>query len=96
MKHAKKWKYQVLLSCKRLYICDLQLKTAKLTLTRCSSIECDFDGLVGSFKHITDALVEAGVIENDKPSNIGQSVFLWEKAKPKQGKVRIKIETTER
>lgn len=68
------------------------LKQAKLTLTRISTRECDFDGLVTSFKHVIDGLKEAGVIEDDKPSNIGQSTYLWAKGKQREGKIRIKIE----
>lgn len=68
------------------------LKRAKLTLTRCSAIEPDFDGLVSSFKHVLDGLVEAQVIENDKPSVIGQPAYRWEKAPPKHGKIKVRIE----
>lgn len=68
------------------------LPKAVLTLTRFSSSEPDFDGLVSSFKPVIDALIVCGVLVNDKPSNIGQSKYLWEKAKPKQGKIKIKVE----
>lgn len=68
------------------------LAKAKLTLTRCSSSECDFDNLVISFKPVTDGLVRAGVLTDDKPSVIGQSKYLWEKAKAGQGKIRVKVE----
>jgi hypothetical protein len=68
------------------------LKKAKLMLVRYSSSECDFDGLVSSFKHIIDGLVESGILENDKPSNIGQSQYLWEKAPPKNGRIFVAVE----
>lgn len=93
--HAKKWHNLIHLQCLHHRIANLNLKTARLTLTRYSSSELDFDGLVSSWKHCIDGLVVAKVIANDKVENIGQSVFLWEKAKPKEGKIRIKIETTE-
>lgn len=69
------------------------LERAKLTLTRCSSSEPDFDGLVSSFKHVIDGLVDAGVIRNDKGSTIGQPEYRWEKAKPKKGGVRVCVES---
>lgn len=68
------------------------LKRAKLTLTRCSSQEPDFDGLVSSFKHIIDGLILGGIIENDKMSNIGQPTYIWEKAPREKGKVIIEVE----
>lgn len=68
------------------------LEKAKITFVRCSSAEPDFDGLVSSFKCICDGLITAGVIVNDKVSNIGQSVYRWEKAKPKHGKIFVCVE----
>jgi len=91
VKEARTWKSAVLFSIGTV-LPPAPLKKAKLTLTRCSAIEPDFDGLVSSFKHVVDGLVLANVIENDKPSVIGQPEYRWEKAKPKQGKVRIKVE----
>lgn len=68
------------------------LPMAKVTLTRCSSSEPDFDGLVGSFKNVLDGLVAALVIEDDKMSNIGAPDYRWEKASPGGGKIRIVVE----
>ena len=71
------------------------LDRAAVTITRCSSSEPDFDGLVQGGKFLLDGLVKAGVIADDKPSVIGQPVFRWEKAPPKQGCVRIVVEAVE-
>lgn len=68
------------------------LEEANLTLTRFSAREPDFDGLVASFKHVIDGLVEARVIASDKMSVIGQPTYLWEKCAPKKGKIKIKVE----
>lgn len=68
------------------------LERARLTLTRMSSREPDFDNRVSGFKPIVDALVRCGVLVDDKMSNIGSPEFLWEKAKPKHGGVRVRIE----
>lgn len=68
------------------------LLRAKLTLTRFSSIEPDFDGLVSSFKAVIDGLIKCGVLADDKMSNIGQSDYLWVKAAPKNGKITVKVE----
>lgn len=68
------------------------LRHAKLTLTRHSSVEPDFDGLVSSFKPLIDALIKCGVIVNDKVSNIGQSEYHWRKAPPKKGKIQVIVQ----
>ena len=66
-------------------------KKARLTLTRFSSREADWDGLAASWKYPVDALVYNGVIIDDKPSVI-EVKCLWEKCSPKLGKVKIEIE----
>ena len=87
----KKWKDLV-----RLHIGNRApskpLEKAKLTLTRHSSKEADFDGLVISFKPVIDSLTECGVILDDKSSVIGQPSYRWEKAKMKQGKISVVVE----
>lgn len=65
---------------------------AKLTLTRYSSKEPDFDGLCSSFKNVIDGLVEAGVIIDDKMSVIGQPTYAWVKCPPKKGKIKVVVE----
>lgn len=89
---ADKWKNHVIGQCEALGIANLNLSKAKLTFTRHSTSEPDFDGLVSGFKHCTDGLVKAKVIIDDKPSVVGQPTFLWVKAKQKQGKITIRIE----
>lgn len=89
-REAKKWKRAVkdiLLSVPK-----TPLKKAKLTLVRLSAKEPDFDGLVSGFKHVIDGLVEAGVLENDKSSNIGQPTYLWQYTSPKSGRIKITVE----
>jgi hypothetical protein len=88
--HAKKWKVAVALECHRQKI--PLLKKARLTLTRFSAVESDFDGLVSGFKHLIDGLVEAGVLPSDKMSVIGQPIYRWEFAKRGKGRVTIAIE----
>ncbi len=90
-KHTDMWKKKVFVAIGQNKPVT-PLKKAKLTLTRYSSRESDFDGLVGSFKPITDALISCGVIEDDKPSVIGRPEYVWEKVKPKEGKIRIQVE----
>ena len=68
------------------------LEKAKLTLTRCSSVEPDYDGLVSSFKPVIDALVEAKVLQNDRVENIGHPQYMWEKAPARKGSIKVKIE----
>lgn len=81
------------------YICGLTsnmrpkrpLSAASLVLTRRSSSEPDFDGLVASFKNCVDALIKCKIIENDKMSNIGAPTYVWEKAKKGFGSIRIEV-----
>lgn len=68
------------------------LKKAKLTLTRISTIEPDYDGLVSSFKHVIDGLIQAEIIENDKSANVGIPEYKWQKGKRNQGRIVIKVE----
>lgn len=89
--YTQRWKYQVRLACLGEEP-KVPLERAKLTLTRCSTNEPDFDGLVSGFKSIVDGLVEARILANDKQANIGQPVYLWEKAKRGMGQVKIKVE----
>lgn len=89
--HAKTWKTLILYATvgKR----PLEpLTKARLTLTRCSAKEPDFDGLVSSFKHVVDALIFSKIIIDDSTKHVGIPTYVWEKAKPKEGKIRIKVE----
>lgn len=85
----KKWKEWVILATagKR----PLKpLEVAEMTLTRCSSSEPDQDNLAASFKGIIDGLRYAGIISDDKRSNVRPN-FEWRKAKTKQGKIIIEV-----
>jgi hypothetical protein len=95
-KLANKWKQLVLAECLRLKICDLKLDQARLTLTRHSSVTPDADGLVSSFKCIIDALVLAGVLTNDKVTNIGMPNYKWERAKKNAGRITVRIEAPDK
>ena len=64
---------------------------ATLTLTRRSSVAPDPDGLVSGFKAIVDALVDHGVIVNDRFNNIGMPDYRWEKAPPGKGHVVVRV-----
>lgn len=90
--HAKKWKCAVANALRILNKPPQPLTSAALTLTRVSSVEPDYDGLVSSFKHIIDALVEQGVIAGDKREHIGVPKYLWERGPKSHGKVRVKVE----
>jgi len=68
------------------------LSKAKVTIVRFSSVAPDYDGLVSAGKAILDGLVEAKVIIDDNVSVIGRPDYLWQKAKPKEGKIRVKVE----
>ncbi len=91
-KEAKKWKRLVIEQCLINRITGIRLEKAKLTLTRHSMKEPDFDGLTSGFKHIIDGLVRAGTLEDDSRTVIGQPEYFWEKAPRGNGRVTIKIE----
>lgn len=88
-----KWGRLLQEQCKLHGISGIGLQKAKLTFTRYSSREPDFDGLISGFKAVTDALKGCGVIVDDKPSVIGQSDFFWEYRPRKQGgQISVRIE----
>lgn len=91
VKEARKWKQLVVTECILAGIGGLNLAQASLELTRYSSRETDFDNLASSFKHVLDGLTAAGVIVDDKPSVIGSPTFIWQKVKPGDGRIRVKI-----
>lgn len=68
------------------------LEKYQLTLTRRSSSECDYDGLVIGFKRVVDALRNYGVIRDDRISNSGPWICTWERCKPHQGHIYVKVE----
>jgi Holliday junction resolvase RusA-like endonuclease len=68
------------------------LRLARITFTRCSSVESDYDNLVISFKNCLDGLRAAGVIVDDRKANIGRPEYLWQKAPPNAGSIKVKVE----
>lgn len=67
------------------------LKQAKVKVTRHSSNCPDFDGLVSSFKHVIDGLMDASVIEDDNFGVIGMPEFCWVKAARGAGFIEIEV-----
>lgn len=65
------------------------LEHAKLVLTRHSASQPDYDGLVSSFKHVLDGLIECGVLEDDDWDHIGAPTYLWELAPRKKGFIQV-------
>ena len=68
------------------------LTHAKVTLTRRSARQPDYDGLVSGFKFIIDALVRNAILIDDNPSVIGTPEYKWEKAPPDGGSMKIRVE----
>lgn len=88
-KHDDQWKEATrIISSKP---ADGPLSSFSLFLTRYSSNEPDYDGLVSSFKSIVDGLKEAGVIADDKLSNTGPWRCEWIKVPSTEGKIRVVI-----
>ena len=93
-RHASRWKALIGTQVMGL-IPEQPLAKAKLTLTRISSREPDYDGLVGSFKAVIDALVDCRVLSGDTMKIIGKPTYDWIKGSPKQGMIRVKVEQDE-
>lgn len=91
--HAKKWlrHIRVALSTSHLCLKEPPFKKSIITLVRKSPRACDFDGLVGSFKPILDALVQCRVIEDDSLRHINAK-YEWSKAPAKDQGVSITVE----
>jgi len=68
------------------------IQKVKLTLTRCSSVAPDYDGLVRGFKSVVDALCLCKILENDTLEITGPWDCRWVKAPAKQGKIQITVE----
>ena len=69
----------------------LPLRFARVAVTRHSSVHPDYDNLVQGSKMILDALVQNGVLRDDKPGVIGYPNYHWVKAAPKKGKVVVTV-----
>lgn len=90
-KEAKSWDNIVMYWGMKWGIPKKPLATAHLILTRFSSREPDFDGLVSSFKMVIDSLVTNGILLNDRRENIGVPDYVWQKARAKEGKIRVVV-----
>ncbi len=67
------------------------LSKARVAITRFSSREPDFENKAQGGKFLIDGLVKCGVLEDDKPSVIGQPEYPWVKTAPRKGRVRIQV-----
>lgn len=71
------------------------LTSCRITATRFSSAEPDYDNLVISFKSVIDGLKDAGVINDDKNSVVKERLYLWFRAPKGKGRVGIVVEEIE-
>jgi len=69
-----------------------KLKRARIFLERHSSSCPDSDGLVSSFKHVLDGIVQTELIPDDSYKTIGMPKYLWVYAPRKKGKIKVKIQ----
>lgn len=90
MKESNTWKNLVINKCWGKEPPD-PLKKARLVLTRYSTKEPDFDGLVSGFKHVIDGLKKSNVIFDDKVSIIGNPTYKWEYCGKGLGKVKVEV-----
>lgn len=62
-----------------------------VSLTRYSSRVPDPDGVAGSAKMILDAIVDAGIIEDDNMNIVESFTVNWKKCKRKERRTEIEI-----
>ena len=87
---AKKWHLIMYYHCLR-KTPPSPLLRARLVLTRHTSAQSDYDGLVSSWKYVIDGLVAAKILINDTPKVIGIPTYRWEKAPPKKGFITVEV-----
>lgn len=90
-KHSRDWKLLVW-DAVRNSLPQSPIRSARLTLTRHSSAEMDFDNLVISFKPVIDGIVEAGVLAQDNRKVIKKQEYFWVKSKRNQGFITVEVE----
>jgi hypothetical protein len=71
---------------------DKPLEKASVTFIRHSSVQPDDDNLRISFKSVRDGLKDAGVIIDDKPANLPNPIYKWERAPKGAGFISIFIQ----
>lgn len=94
-RHNRKWRHDTILAAKAQGLPSEPLWKAKVTCTRHSAREPDFENLAHSFKPLLDGLVSAQVIADDNQQVIGQPAYRWEKAAPKQGRITLEVLSAE-
>jgi Holliday junction resolvase RusA-like endonuclease len=96
MNEKKKWHSLVALEVFKEKDCTklaFPCKQVILTLTRKSTSQPDFDGLVGSFKYVIDGLVKAGVIVDDNANVIADATYQWTKCKRIEQGISVIVQT---
>ena len=91
VKYNKTWESKIFAAAFAKGLPLVPLKKAIVLLTRVSSMEPDFDGLVSGMKVVLDSLIKCGVLEDDNPRVIGHPTYAWEKCKKGEGKIRIEV-----
>ena len=90
-RHNRKWQHDTILAAKAQGLPSEPLWKAKVTCTRHSSREPDFENLAHSFKPVIDGLVTGGVLVDDNQAVIGQPDYRWERAAPKSGRITVEV-----
>jgi len=88
--NSKKWKQAVLHALASKKLPSEPLKKAKITLTRISSTQPDFDNLAISFKPVIDGLVEGNILVDDKVNNVNVT-YRWKKGSPGDGSIKVEV-----
>jgi hypothetical protein len=94
-RHNRKWRHDTILSALAAGLPPEPLWKARVTCTRHSAREPDFENLAHSFKPLVDGLVTGGVLVDDNQQVIGQPEYRWEKAAPRMGRVTLEVVSAE-
>ena len=90
-RERKKWRHLVVLAIGQKKPSS-PFERVFCTFIRATCREPDFDNLVASMKPIRDGLVDAGIVVNDKTSNMPEAKYIWEKAAKDNSHVRVIVE----
>jgi len=89
----KKWAYYIGIRINKPSRPKEPLKKAKVSCVRYSPRCPDYEGLVGSFKFVIDALVYWEILKDDSMKIIGVPDFKWELCKANEARIKITIES---
>jgi len=93
-RHRDEWKSMVWAATAG-HLPPQPLLKARITFTRCSWRQPDYDNMVSAFKDVLDALKKRIIIDDNNKVIPDHPTYKWEKAKRGEGKIKVQIEEIE-